>query len=514
MKNSRKFTSFLLLLALLLTLPVGAFGTWAAEAPGDETEAWLEDLKPENGNLAYGKNVYANWTAAENESWGYAKLTDGSLNPTADGNYGGWHGGDAAVNRRCWAAVDLGEVTSFDTVVLYPTTEGVPNAVRIVVTDDESFFTSAEDPGKIDGMPEGQIVYEACDIEDRSFTPYVCQFEEVSARFVIVYGLSLNAPWLSMKLSEVAVYNKGYTPPEEKHNLALDCVASSNSSHNDSSWDISKINDGDRYNMVLNNSGDHGQFAGYHSGLDTPKDGSADVTITFPLASVSRVSQVVIYPGSTKWTAAVQNGEAEDQIFISSDFAVEVSNDGEIWQEVYAETGYAPTEYAPIVCDFDAVTAGYVRVVFKAVTDHIKLSEIEIYEDGGEAEEDGKLSAGNDLFALYTQTRPGAGDTHEMRIVIVANCDRVIAQNTSFTVRVSFILESGAEVYFTAKLGGSDSDYILYRRVTAGDDEYVAAEGYALFGNVVTGIPNGIYNEVCVTLTDDTTGQVVYSGRS
>ena len=514
MKNIKKLALFILISAMIFTLPISAFAEEMSTSDGTSVEEWLEELRPENGNLAYGKDVYTNWTHIEDESWGYAKLTDGSFNPTSDG-YGGWHGGDANINRRCWAAIDLGSSMSFDTVVLYPTTEGVPNAIRIIVTDDDSIFASAEDPGKIDAMPDGQIVYEACDIEDRSFSPYVCQFEEVSARFVIVYGLSLNAPWLSMQLSEVAVYNKGYTPPVEgRKNIALDSIASSNYSHNDSTWGIEKINDGDRYNIVLNNSSDHGQFAGYHSGLDTPHDGSTDVFVEFELASLEKISQVVIYPGSTKWTVAVQSGNEADRIFLSSDFNIEVSTDGNDWQNVYSETGFTLDEYAPVICDFDAVEASYVRVVFKSVTDHIKISEIEIYGESGPMTDEGTLSAADELFAAYMQTRPASEGTHDMRIVLVASYDKIAAMETSFTIKVTFILEDGGTAYYTAKLGGSSSDYTLYRRVTAGDDEYIAADGYALFGNVVTDIPDGAYNEVRAEITDDSDGEIVFTGRN
>ena len=48
----------------------------------------------------------------------------------------------------------------------------------------------------------------------------------------------------------------------------------------------------------------------------------------FEIASLEKISQVVIYPGSTKWTVAVQSGNEADRIFLSSDFNIEVSTDG------------------------------------------------------------------------------------------------------------------------------------------------------------------------------------------
>lgn len=47
-----------------------------------------------------------------------------------------------------------------------------------------------------------------------------------------------------------------------------------------------------------------------------------------------------------------------------------------------------------------------------------------------------------------------------------------------------------------------------------GDDEYIAADGYALFGNVVTDIPDGAYNEVRAEITDDSDGEIVFTGRN
>lgn len=506
MKTGKKFLLMLLTLTLLLTLPIGGIGTYAE--PADN--AGSRGLTAADGNLAYGKDVYSVWTHHEAAGFVYTNLTDGSPDT-------GWHSGDAPTNRRTWAAVDLGKTMTFDTVDIYSMPGGFPNGLRIVVTDDESLFANAADPGKMNPlMPEGEIVFELYDYPEKDAAPYVCQFEKTSGRYVIVYGMSLNHQWYSMALAEIAVYDTGYTP-KPSSNLALGVEAVSDSSHEDSSWNwgLKHINDGDRYNMfVADNTNDHGFFAGYHSHTGTPHDGSADVTITFPLAALSRVKQVVIYPCSLKWTTPGQSGQAEDTIYLPSSFAVEVSDNGEDWKEVFAKDNFVPDGYAPISCDFEETNASFVRVVFKAITAHIKLSEIEIYgADSKEPDEPGELSCGDSLFALYRQERTGENGTHDMRVVIVTNYKKLLAANTTYTVRVTFVLQSDAEKSYTRKLGGADSQYSLFQKVTAKGDEYVAAEGYALFGNQVTGIPDGAYKEVVVTVTDNATGNVVFTGR-
>jgi len=101
-----------------------------------------------------------------------------------------------------------------------------------------------------------------------------------------------------------------------------------------------------------------------------------------------------------------------------------------------------------------------------------------------------------------------------MRIVIVANEEKLSKISSTAKVTVTFVLESGAEVYLENTLGGADSDYGLYRKVTADGDEYVAAEGYCLFGNIVTNIPNGAYTSIALTIVDNVTGEELISVTS
>lgn len=514
----RKIGTLLLTLAMLLSLPAGVFGSFAADE--SEAEGQQAALSAENGNLAIGKDVYANWSRFENESWRRANLNDGSFNETGSGT-GGWHGGDAhGVNRPCWVALDFGEKTTFDTVVVYPAMGedgqclGMPNAIRFVVTDDESLFENA-DPNNMPIMPEGTVVYEEYNIDpaEVTFGPYTYQFEAVSARYLVFYGLSLNGEWYEMKIAELAVYHKGYTAPAAgRVNLAEGKTVNASTSHEDATWAAAKLTDGDPYNMNTdrtNNGGkDYGQFAGYHSGLDLAHDGTAALTIDIDLGTPLTLDTYVIYPSTSQY--APNN---DGVVYMPENFDIQVSLDGETFTTVKTMRDYAPEGYEPLTLAFDPVEARYVRFSAEGVTKHTKISEIEIY--GGEgASSDNTLSSGSDPFAVHYQTKAGADGKHDMRVVIVTDPEAINAMKTTFTVRVAFVLESDAEIYFTKKLGGSDSDYSLYRKVTASGDAYVAAEGYALFGNVVTNIPDGIYKSVVVTITDDSTGEVVFNGRS
>ena len=101
-----------------------------------------------------------------------------------------------------------------------------------------------------------------------------------------------------------------------------------------------------------------------------------------------------------------------------------------------------------------------------------------------------------------------------MRIVIVANEEKLSVIPSTAKVTVTFVLESGAELYLERTLGGAESDYGLYRKVIAAGDEYEAEEGYCLFGNVVTNIPDGAYTSFSVTIVDNVSGDLLLNASS
>lgn len=109
-----------------------------------------------------------------------------------------------------------------------------------------------------------------------------------------------------------------------------------------------------------------------------------------------------------------------------------------------------------------------------------------------------------DMFAAYVSTRED-GAKQALRFVIVTNCNF----NTSVIVSIKF-KDFGGEVIktYNGKLGGSNSDLVLYSAVSAGGENYFAAQGQALFGCVITDIPVGIWGTVELMISDAENGTV------
>lgn len=109
----------------------------------------------------------------------------------------------------------------------------------------------------------------------------------------------------------------------------------------------------------------------------------------------------------------------------------------------------------------------------------------------------------DDLFAAYVSTRKD-GEKQALRFVIVTNCAFV---SDSVTVSIRFKDFSGAVIKtYTAKLGGKDSTLTLYTAVSAGGENYFAANGKALFGCVITNVPMGVWEAAELTISDTNNG--------
>jgi hypothetical protein len=285
----------------------------------------------------------------------------------------------------------------------------------------------------------------------------------------------------------------------------------------DGPWSPSNLTDGDRYNFNYNLTyrDDHGQFAGYHSGLDIASGDS--VTIDIDFGAVTTFDTVTLYPATNKYSTKEEDTVGKT---FPAQYTLQVSEDGEHFETVVT-VNEGLTEYAPVTHTLaTAVSAKYLRMVAVKGVDHIKMSEIEVYSTKDTPstpetpDEPAKLTSGDKLFAVHYQTKDAAEGYHDMRIVIVANEAKLSEIPSTAKVTVTFVLESGAELYLERTLGGAKSDYGLYRKVTADGDEYVAAEGYCLFGNVVTDIPNGAYTSLSVTIVDNVSGNTLLSASS
>ena len=524
----KKALLFILTLAMLLSLPWTVFAADVPSVNVAETEAILKG----EGNLAYGATAYANWSEHEGSGFHKDLIVDGSLNGNYEGSHGlAWHSGDStAFSRPTWIAIDFGKEVTLDTVVIYPRSDGstfsaMPNAFSLVVPDSNlddngnvwiGEGCSYENPGRISYMPTGTTVYAQYAIEkdvDGS-KPFVAQFEAVTTQYLVFYSLSQYGQWRSTELCEIAAYNKGYVAPEAPENLALGKTVTASSSHEGSPWSSANLTDGDRYNFNYNTTyrDDHGQFTGYHSGLDAASGDT--ITIDIDLGTLTTLDTITIYPATAKYSTK-ENDTVSTHF--PAQYTLQVSEDGEHFETVVT-VNEALSEYAPVTHTLDtAVTAKYLRMAAVKGENHIQISEIEIYstKDAPDTpEEPDTLTSGDKLFAVHYQTRDAAEGYHDMRIVIVANEAKLSEISSTAKITVTFVLESGAELYLERTLGGENSDYGLYRKVTAGGDEYIAAEGYCLFGNVVTNIPNGAYTSISVTIVDNVSGDTLLNVTS
>ncbi len=508
----KKVLLFILTIAMLMTLPLSAF---AAEST--PVERYAAEIASTD-NLAKGAGVYTNW----NQHWDEKRITDGDLN----GSYGdtgsgtGWHGGDANVSRPGWIAIDFGKEVTINKVVLYPTTsEGYfstdTNAFSLLVPD-----SNIDSDGKIwigEGCeyttnhittdPTGTVIYERYAIEDPRATkaePWVCYLDEpVTTQYLVYYSLS-NVPggdgthWGTPTLSELAAYyEEDYVAPTAPTNLALTATATSEQSHEDGFWHLANLTDGDRYNMCTNKGNDfkdYGQFCGFHSQASLATGDT--VTINLDLGAVKSLDTFTFYPATNKYGTGKNDDVAKT---FPANYTIQVSETGEdgTWTTaVTSTTGI--TEYGPVTHTLEnAVNARYVRLEMVKGEDHIKISEFEIYgpESGTtpDTPDDSTLSSGDALFSVFYQTRPSAtAGANDLRIVLIADETKLQALATTATVKVTFHLTDGTVKSFSHKLGGSDSYYKnIYRTIKAGDDIYTAAEGYVIFGDLITDIPDG-----------------------
>ena len=98
-----------------------------------------------------------------------------------------------------------------------------------------------------------------------------------------------------------------------------------------------------------------------------------------------------------------------------------------------------------------------------------------------------------EVFAGYLSLRDN-GEYHDAKIVLLAN--ETLMDFASATVTIAF-----DEKVFTFTLGGANNEFEMFRAGIAGGEPYFAGEGCALFGAVVTDIPDGAWETLTVTIT-------------
>jgi len=98
------------------------------------------------------------------------------------------------------------------------------------------------------------------------------------------------------------------------------------------------------------------------------------------------------------------------------------------------------------------------------------------------------------------------GDTHALRFVVLTKYSAV--HSSSVTLTVTFY--DGDEKVIktkTARLATQNSDLEMYAAVKAAGEPYFAAEGFALFGFVITDIPTGAWDSLTLSITDTASGK-------
>lgn len=110
----------------------------------------------------------------------------------------------------------------------------------------------------------------------------------------------------------------------------------------------------------------------------------------------------------------------------------------------------------------------------------------------------------DESFSAYFSVRDD-GDSHSIRFVFLTN-RRV--DTSSITISIVFKDDEGKTIKSkVGVLATENSDYTLYSAVKAAGEKYFAARGLALFGCVITDIPNGAWSYVEVNITDTASGR-------
>lgn len=470
-------------------------GSWALKLSEIGVYNWgyTPSAVPAPKNLAKTATVTSN-SHHEDGPWHLAYVNDGdcyNLNQSQFdfGQFCGYHttpGGPADAE----VTFDLGEKTTVNQMVVWPGTERFrnqdksnavyyPQNIDIQVSDDGDTWTT---------------VKEIRGVSVTEWAPITYDFDPVDARFVRFQMVNLEG---NAKISEIQIFNTAViVDPDavtERNdiNLALNKSVIASSLISDNSWSPFQLTNG-----VVEENG----------GFTTQAVSSASVGIDFD--GKTKFNRIVLYSASIS-EEDTQDGEAVWS-GIPHSFTVEVSDDNVSWRVVTNVTvDQLSKEQVPVTVAFDTEVARYVRInssdLYSKPSDsgrtYIQLAEMEVYYDV-------ELNA-EDNFGAYLQTREN-GDTHDMRVVLVANVDRLSAVE-AVDVSIEFTLENGAKKTFKGTLGGSNNTYSLYYNVTAAGATYRAADGCALFGNVITGIPNGAYTSMTVTITESGTSNVLFT---
>jgi len=129
---------------------------------------------------------------------------------------------------------------------------------------------------------------------------------------------------------------------------------------------------------------------------------------------------------------------------------------------------------------------------------------------------DTELSSGDKLLDAYISYKRESNSEHALRFVMVTPLEEIRNYNSNgFRITVRFESQEGEKVlngYLGNSLDGK-LQYKLYHSVEAAGKRYSALYSYALFGCVITDIPDNAWDTVTLYITDTNTQTVVYSSE-
>ncbi len=460
------------------------------------------DTEPYSPNLAVDKPVTCSPNHVDGP-WQTAYINDGdryNMAVTAFdwGQFAGWHTAPSDTASDAWIVIDLGEATYLDKAVIWPATErykhsrnsvedawtdnlALPNTMKLEISDNGEDWTEV---AALSEMPTewGPIEFTFDRTETRYVRLYMTRSSHVKLSEFEIYDTT-NKVTPEPPVEEEAVYTPGV-------NLALGETPFASAALENGTWTAVKLNNGE-----IEADG----------GFSTPVGGTPPMYCGIAFEHLTAVNRVVLYSASTNTDEGVWSG-------IPRSFKIQYSTDNLNWYDAAAKTCEEPVSgQNALTVTFETVEAKYIRIwtddpwpkVSDADRVYIQLAEMEVWYD------DSTTLSSEDAFSAYYQVREGDSE-HDLRVLLVANVNK-LPRVESVTVKVVFDLVGGGTKTITGVLGGESSNYTLYRQVTAAGAVYTAAEGCAIFGHVVTGIPDGAYSNVTVTITETDTSRVLLS---
>jgi hypothetical protein len=307
-------------------------------------------------NLALGKPVSTN-SSYNGSGWNSAYLTDGKTDSTTTPK--GYTSNPTATqipSSPVYAEINLGQMTQLNQIILYPRSD-----VKTASGESANYpVTFKIQVKKQDGTYKD--VYSVEEGANPKGVPQVYNFDAQTAQYIRIYVTKQGTPASGdnqyyVQLGEMEVYNDYLNP----QNIALGAkVTAANSDGGLPSWGAPNLVDGILTSLGRNLTTG---IKGYTStGYGTNRDISANPNwIEIDLGSNSFVNHLELYPRTDVDANVKDSGITPN---FPEDFTIQVKAEGEtIYKTVYTATGITNQNGKPYICDFNKITARYVRIV-------------------------------------------------------------------------------------------------------------------------------------------------------